>query len=110
MIKKLLKITGVLLALFAIIFGGVVFTESRDKAVVVKHVSNENLKTLRAGWQGVPVDEKGRFVNHEHPFLPKTIDLLKWQLGVNPFKEAKQNDTARLEVKDPAEFLQSERD
>jgi len=110
MIKKLLKITGVLLALFAIIFGGVVFTESRDKAVVVKHVSNENLKTLRAGWQGVPVDEKGRFVNHEHPFLPKTIDLLKWQLGEKPLKEAKQNDTARLDVLDPTGFLQSERD
>jgi L-ascorbate metabolism protein UlaG (beta-lactamase superfamily) len=110
MIKKILKITSVLLALIAIIFAILILIETNDRAVITKYVSNENLKTLRADWKGVPVDEKGRFVNHEHPFLPKTIDLLKWQFGERPFKEAKQNDSARLEVKDPAEFLASERD
>jgi L-ascorbate metabolism protein UlaG (beta-lactamase superfamily) len=84
--------------------------EKIDEAVVVKYVQNENLKTLRADWQGVPVDKRGRFVNHEHPFLPNTLDLLKWQLGEKPFKREKQNDTERLEVKDPAEFLNSDRD
>ena len=84
--------------------------EKIDRAVVVKYKRNENLKTLKADWQGTPVDEQGRFVNHEHPFLPKTIDLLKWQLGEKPFREAKKNDTARLAVLDPAEFLASERD
>lgn len=78
--------------------------------MVVKYAKNENLKTVREGWQGVPVDEKGRFVNHEYPFLSKTTDLLKWQFGEKPFKEEKKNDTERLAVLDPAEFLNSERD
>ena len=84
--------------------------EKIDKVVVVKYAKNESLKTLKADWPGVPVDEKGRFVNHEHPFLPKMTDLLKWQFGEKPFKEAKKNDTARLDVLDPTEFLASDRD
>lgn len=84
--------------------------EKIDNVKVVKYVSNENLKTLRAGWLGVPVDQKGRFVNHEHPFLPKLTEVLKWQLGDKPFKQEKQNDAARLEVKDPTEFLEGDRD
>lgn len=84
--------------------------EKIDQAVIVKYAKNENLKTLKADWKGVPVDAKGRFVNHEHPFLPKTTDLLKWQFGEKPFKEEKKNDTERLAVLDPTEFLNSERD
>ncbi|HEY0460494.1 MAG TPA: MBL fold metallo-hydrolase [Pyrinomonadaceae bacterium] len=108
--KKLLKIIGAILALIAIIFAIFILIDSNDRAVITKYVKNENLKTVRADWRGTPVDEKGRFVNHEHPFLPKMIDVVKWQLGARPLKEAKKADTSRLEVKDPAEFLQSERD
>ena len=53
---------------------------------------------------------KRKFVNHEFPFLGKTSRLLKWQLSSNPFEEAKQQDTSRLEVKDPTAFLNSEAD
>jgi L-ascorbate metabolism protein UlaG (beta-lactamase superfamily) len=84
--------------------------EKIDQAVVKKYIKNENLTTVRENWPGTPVDEKGRFVNHEFPFLPSTVELLKWQLGAKPLKEAKQNDRARLAVFDPAEFLASERD
>jgi hypothetical protein len=109
--KKWLVRIVVALVLMVVLIATLVFVlEKIDKVVVVKYVRNENLKTLRADWKGTPVDEKGRFVNHEHPFLPKTIDLLKWQLGERPLKEAKQSDRARLEVKDPTEFLESERD
>jgi len=101
-------VVGLVLAI-AVVLTSAFVLEKIDKTVVVKYAKNENLKTLKADWQGTPVDEKGRFVNHELPFLPKTIDLLKWQLGERPLKEAKQNDTARLEVNDPAEFLESER-
>ena len=101
-------VVGLVLAI-AVVLTSAFVLEKIDKTVVVKYAKNENLKTLKADWQGTPVDEKGRFVNHELPFLPKMIDLLKWQLGERPLKEAKQNDTARLEVNDPAEFLESER-
>lgn len=108
--KWLVKIIGGLLLIFVVLISAVFLFDEIDKAVIEKHVKNESLQTVKTDWQGTPVDEKGRFVNAELPFLPKTIDLLKWQLSGNPQKEAKQNDTARLEVKDPSEFLNGERD
>ncbi len=102
-------VVGVVLTIVVVLTSAFVL-ERIDEAVIVKHVRNENLKTLKTDWQGVPVDRRGRFVNHEHPFLPKTSDLLKWQFGEKPFKEAKKKDTEKLEVKDPTEFLESERD
>lgn len=108
--KWVIRIVVTLVLTSAVVLTSAFVLEKIDKAVVVKYAKNENLNTLKDGWQGVPVDEKGRFVNHEYPFLPRTTDLLKWQFGERPLKEAKANDTARLEVKDPAEFLASERD
>jgi len=82
----------------------------RDTSVVKRFVKNESLPTIKPDWPGTPVDQKDRFVNHDFPFMIKTSNLLKWQVSSNPFKEAKKNDTARLEVKDPTEFLNSEKD
>ena len=56
--KKLLKIFGVGFALIAIIFGILYFLETSDRAVIVRYEKNENLKTVKADWQGTPVDEK----------------------------------------------------
>ena len=78
--------------------------------MITKYASNENLKTIKADWKGVPVDEKGRFVNHEFPFLPQVSKMLKWTLSINPQREEKKNDTVRLEIKDPTVFLNSEKD
>lgn len=36
--------------------------------------------------------------------------MLKWQFGTKPQKQEKNADTARLEIRDPTEFLQGERD
>ncbi len=108
--KKLLKIIGAGLALIAILFAVIILIETNDRAVITKYTSNENLKTIKADWKGVPVDEKGRFVNHEFPFLPQASKMLKWTLSRNPQREEKKNDTARLEIKDPTAFLNSEKD
>jgi L-ascorbate metabolism protein UlaG (beta-lactamase superfamily) len=78
--------------------------------VITKYVSNEKLKTVNPDWLGTPVDENGRFVNHEFPFKQDFFKLLKWQLGPNPQAKEKREDTARLEVFDPTDFLQSETD
>lgn len=78
--------------------------------MINKYVRNEHLPTIKADWTGTPVNEKGRFVNAEFPFLPKVTDMLKWQLGARPQKAEKKADTARLEIKDPTEFLNSAAD
>ncbi len=108
--KWLVRIIVGLLLVFVVLIAMVFLFDEIDKAVIEKHIRNENLKTVKADWQGVPVDEKGRFVNAEFPFLPKTIDLLRWRLGGNPQKEEKQNDTERLQVLDPTDFFKSEKD
>lgn len=95
----------ILLALFA-----AVLVNENDKAVIEKYVRNENLPTIKADWKGTPVDEKGRFVNDEFPFLSRFSDLLKWQLSSNPQKEEKETDKQRLAVLDPTEFLRGEKD
>ncbi len=107
--KFFVAIVGVLaFVLLALLIA--ILIDENDKTVIVKYVKNENLPTIKTDWKGTPVDEKGKFVNAEFPFLPKATDLLKWQLGGNPQKEEKRNDTERLEVLDPTEFLQSTKD
>jgi len=81
-----------------------------DKAMKSGYKSNEELRTVKFDWPGTPVDQKDRFVNDEFPFLPSTVDLLKWRVGGNQLKTEKQNDTERLEVKDPRPFLESGED
>ncbi|HJU61873.1 MAG TPA: MBL fold metallo-hydrolase, partial [Candidatus Binatia bacterium] len=86
------------------------FWNAGDSQVLSGHTRNEELPTIKPGWPGNAVDQHGRFINHEFPFLPKTLDLLKWQLGRNKFAEEKKDDRERLGVRDPSEFLASERD
>jgi L-ascorbate metabolism protein UlaG (beta-lactamase superfamily) len=87
-----------------------VVIDENDKTVIKSYTKNENLTTIKLGWPGVPVDEKGRFVNYEHPFLPKIVDLFKWQFAAKPQKAEKENDKERLAVLDPADFLSGDRD
>ncbi len=108
--KKTLKVIGGILALILCAAVIVILFDERDRAVIKTYVRNENLQTIKADWQGTPVDEKGRFVNHEFAFLQKTSDLLKWQLSGNPQKAEKETDKTRLAVLDPTEFLTSEQD
>jgi L-ascorbate metabolism protein UlaG (beta-lactamase superfamily) len=108
--KWLVRIAAGLLLIVVVVLTTAFVLEKVDKAVIVKYVRNENLKTVKPDWQGVPVDEKGRFVNAEHAFLPRTLDILRWQLSTKPQKEEKANDAARLEIKDPTDFLNSEKD
>ena len=108
--KWIVRIFIGLILIFAVIFGISLLLEKFDKAVIAKYVRNENLPTVRENWQGTPLDEKGRFVNAEHPFLPKLTELLQWQLGTNKFAEEKKNDSERLKVLEPTEFLNGEKD
>jgi len=108
--KKVLIVIGGILALVLCAAVIVILFDERDKVVIKTYVKNENLPNVKADWQGTPVDEKGRFVNYEFAYLPKTLDLLKWQLNGNPQKAEKETDETRLAVFDPTEFLASETD
>ncbi len=111
--RRLLKFIKIAALIFIILIGvsiGIILWSERDEAVTKEYAKNERLPTIKADWRGTPVDEKGRFVNAEFPFLPKVSDMLKWQLGTRPQKQEKQADVERLEVKDPTEFLNSEAD
>ena len=110
--KKRLPATIKVFALTVIVSCGVllavILQSATDRAVIKNYTKNENLPTVKAGWQGTPVDEKDRFVNAEFPYLPSPFDLLKWTLETNPQQQAKADDTARLEIKDPTAFLDSD--
>ncbi|MGB7207325.1 MAG: MBL fold metallo-hydrolase [Pyrinomonadaceae bacterium] len=107
--KWLLRIL-IVLGLIVIILVGAAFWTDADKTIVSGHTKNGTLQTIKTDWQGTPIDQKGRFVNDEFPFLPKTISLFQWQTSRNRFKQEKDADIARLEVKDPTAFLDSETD
>ena len=71
--KWFIRIIVGLILLVVVVFTSAFVLEKIDSVVIKKYVSNENLKTVKTDWQGTPVDQKGRFVNIEYPFLPKTI-------------------------------------
>ena len=81
-----------------------------DEQIPSGRVKNHDLEVIKPDWEGNPIDQRGRFINHEFPFLPKTRELLKWKLSGNKFKEEKRDDPSRLEVRDPSAFLASDAD
>ncbi len=108
--KWFVRIIAGLLVIFVVLLTAAFVSDAVDKTVKANYAQNDELPTVKDGWRGTPIDEKGRFVNAEFPFLPQTFDVLKWQLSRNPQADEKKNDTARLEVKDPTEFLSGEQD
>ncbi len=107
---KMIKVAALILTALCVVLLAVILQSATDQTVIKTYTKNENLPTVKAGWQGTPVDEKDRFVNAEFPYLPSPFDLLKWSLETNPQKQEKANDTARLEIKDPTAFLNSDSD
>lgn len=67
--------------------------------MTMKYTSNPDLPTVHELWPGTPITEKGRFVNHEFPFVPQFSEIFKWKSKPNPLAEAKRNDKWRLEVR-----------
>jgi L-ascorbate metabolism protein UlaG (beta-lactamase superfamily) len=107
--KWLYRIGAVFVILLSVLMLVTAWSET-DISTMSSYKSNPDLPTIKPEWPGTPVDQKDRFMNHEFPFLPSTLDLLKWKLGAHPLKDAKANDTDRLEVKDPSAFLASNDD
>jgi L-ascorbate metabolism protein UlaG (beta-lactamase superfamily) len=85
---------------------------AHKKEVIKRYTDNPRLcyAELPFDWKGTPMDQRGRFVNHEHTFINSFRELLKWQLMKNPQKEEKINDTWGLEVLTVDDFLNSPAD
>jgi len=77
-----------------------------------EYIDNPDLSyvDLPFEWKGTPVDHRGRFVNHEHPFINSFRELIKWQLMRNPQKEEKIKDAWRLEIFRDDSFLEDKAD
>ncbi len=101
------RIAGGFLLLFVVLAGAAFWSDS-DTTEATRFISNEQATIIRDGWQGTPVDRRGRFVNHEFPFLPKLRELLQWQTASNKFADEKKNDTFRPQVLDPSAFFAAE--
>jgi len=84
--------------------------ERTDHITPVKHVTNEELRTIKPDFPGNAVDQRDRFFKEDDPYLPSMLSVLKWKLGGNRLQEAKENDTWRPEVLDPQIFLSSGKD
>jgi L-ascorbate metabolism protein UlaG (beta-lactamase superfamily) len=108
--KKLLFRFGGSLAIGCFAAIALILMGENDSATVTNYTQNQNQTTVKKDWKGVPVDQKGRFVNAEIPFLPSSIDLLKWKLGTNPQAAEKQSENFQLKIQDPTEFLSSDKD
>ena len=76
----------------------------------VTYTANDALATIRPDWLGTPITAKGRYVNHEYPYLTSLSAVLKWKLGPTPQATEKKHDGRRLQVADPAAFFASSDD
>lgn len=61
---------------------------------IKEYQENPDLKTPKApiGWQGTPVNQKGRFLNLNHPFLPSLLDVFRWKMESSPFRKEKKEE------------------
>ncbi len=108
--KKWLFRFGIgILVIILVLVGFVIYGEF-DEAIVKSYTNDEKLETVKENFKGVPVDQKGRFVNLEYPFVPSFVNLMRWQLGGNPQADEKANDKSPLKIFDPTDFLNSDED
>ncbi len=78
----------------------------------MSYTSNPDLPTIQLPfeWKGTPIDNRGRFVNHEFPFVDSLRDVLRWQTTINPQKAEKKNDKWKAEVLYNQGFIDSKDD
>lgn len=108
--KKWLFRFGIgVLVIILVLVGFVIYGEF-DEAIVKSHAKDEKLKTVKENFKGVPVDQKGRFVNLEYPFVPSFVNLMRWQIGSKEQAEEKKNDKSPLKILDPTDFLNGDED
>ena len=107
--KKWLKRVGAFAVTLIVLFAATIILTEIDNQVLKKRVKKDELETIKQGWPGNAIDGRDRFFDEQYPYMPSMLDVAKWKLSGNPFKEAKASDTWKAEVRDPSEFLASDR-
>lgn len=74
------------------------FFSKRELPIIKNHTSNSALQTVMANWSGTPLDQNGLFINHEYPTVISYRAILKFMLQKNPQKQAKKQDSWRIDV------------
>ena len=104
-IKTSIAITSVTFAASA-----VAFAQKEKMQILTSRINNPALKTILSSWQGTPLDQDGRFMNHEFPFIHKFGTVFKWMTQKNLQKNFKKNDTWKMPVVKDDSFLSSKED
>ncbi len=78
--------------------------------LTVGYRSNTALPTILADWRGTPVDDSGRFVNHEFPHDNNIFRFIDWQTKEKSTRKEKKNDPFRVRVERDRSFLSTDRD
>ena len=107
--RKFIK-TSIAFASVTCAGGAVAFAQKEKMQILTSRTSNPELKTILSSWQGTPLDQEGRFMNHEFPFIHKFGTVFKWMTQKNPQKEFKKNDTWKMPVLKDDSFLSSRED
>lgn len=102
-----MKFHSLILIIFATALGP---AQATDPDSTSRVMSIDTLVTVKPGWVGTPVDEDGRFVNHEFPAQQDFNAFFLWQAWGNPEAEAKKKDTFRLKTVNASAFLKSNED
>jgi L-ascorbate metabolism protein UlaG (beta-lactamase superfamily) len=108
--EKWLKRAGAVAATLIVLLATTVLLTEIDHQVLKKRTKNEELETIKKDWPGNALDSRDRFFDEQYPYLPSMLDVARWKLGGNPLEEARANDTWKAEVRDPSQFLASDRD
>jgi L-ascorbate metabolism protein UlaG (beta-lactamase superfamily) len=86
------------------------FAQKEKMQILTSRTNNPDLKTILPSWQGTPLDQKGRFMNHEFPFTAQFGKVLKWMTQKNPQKQFKKEDDWKMPVIKNEDFLTSQED
>ncbi|SDH45631.1 L-ascorbate metabolism protein UlaG, beta-lactamase superfamily [Chitinophaga filiformis] len=78
----------------------------------MEYVFNPDLPGMQLpfDWKGTPVDENGKFMNHEFPHQYSFSEFLKWRLQRNPQKAEKKADRWIPDIVYNEDFLHSGKD
>lgn len=94
--RRFLRVT--VISIFAVTVGKWMFKAMEEIKQIGYHGGNPNLKTILPSWKGTPLDNNGRFMNHEFPLRNEFGKALKWMVQKNPKGKLKKQDKWRMEV------------
>ena len=107
--RKFIK-TSLTLATVTVGGGAVAFAQKQDIQMLTSRTNNPDLKTIMPSWEGTPLDQDGKYMNHEFPFIHKFGTVFRWMTQKNSQNAFKKSDTWQMPVVKDDGFLNSKDD